>query len=94
MQLFLTYNKYIGYQKLANADPTDDNVTIAVKKYESHTSIKMIKRTIGNDKKFEFTCIYPNEICSPIKRLNTSKSVSGQIPSIWKSAIDIYVVIN
>ena len=71
-------------------NPTDDNVTIAIKKYESHPSIKMIKRTIGNDKKFEFTHIYPNDICSHIKRLNTSKSVSGQIPiSIWKSAIDI-----
>ena len=70
--------------------PTDDNVTIAIKKYESHPSIKMIKRTIGNDKQFEFTHIYPNDICSHIKRLNTSKSVSGQIPiSIWKSAIDI-----
>ena len=36
-------------------NPTDDNVTIAIKKYESHPSIKMIKRTIGNDKKIEFT---------------------------------------
>ena len=59
-----------------------DPVERAIKKYEIHPSILLIKNKIGNEKSFKFEAISVSDIEKEIKTLNPEKATpSGNIRS-------------
>ena len=69
--------------QLANNDSTTilDLVEKAIKKYEIHPSILLIKNKIGNEKSFKFEAISVSDIEKEIKTINPKKATpSGNIP--------------
>ena len=67
-----------------------DPVEKAIKKYEIHPSILLIKNKIGNEKSFKFEAISVSDIEKEIKTLNPEKATpSGNIrPKILKLSSD------
>ena len=58
-----------------------DPVERAIKKYEIHPSILLIKSKIGNEKSFKFEAISVSDIEKEIKTINPRKATpSGNIP--------------
>ena len=69
--------------QLANNDSTTilDLVEKAIKKYEIHPSILLIKNKIGNEKSFKFEAVSVSDIEKEIKTINPKKATpSGNIP--------------
>ena len=69
--------------QLANNDSSTilDLVEKAIKKYEIHPSILLIKNKIGNEKSFKFEAISVSDIEKEIKTINPKKATpSGNIP--------------
>ena len=63
-----------------NYDPNNP-VLSAIKKYSNHPSIIRIKKEYGNEKnKFSFRSVTPCSISKRIKKLNSKKKSSGEIP--------------
>ena len=69
--------------QLANNDSSTilDLVERAIKKYEIHPSILLIKNKIGNEKSFKFEAVSVSDIEKEIKTINPKKATpSGNIP--------------
>ena len=69
--------------QLANNDSSTilDLVEKAIKKYEIHPSILLIKNKIGNEKSFKFEAVSVSDIEKEIKTINLKKATpSGNIP--------------
>ena len=69
--------------QLANNDSSTilDLVEKAIKKYEIHPSILLIKNKIGNEKSFKFEAVNVSDIEKEIKTINPKKATpSGNIP--------------
>ena len=69
--------------QLANNDSSTilDLVEKAIKKYEIHPSILLIKNKIGNEKSFKFEAVSVSDIEKEIKTINPKKATpSGNIP--------------
>ena len=69
--------------QLANNDSSTilDLVEKAIKKYEIHPSILLIKNKIGNEKSFKLEAISVSDIEKEIKTINPKKATpSGNIP--------------
>ena len=77
----------------AEIEAIQNPITRAILKYENHPSINMIKQhSIINDK-FNFHHITPDEILYEVKKLNSSKGTSGDIPiRIIKNYLSTYII--
>ena len=61
-------------------DSNQDYLDIAIRNYEKHPSIQMVKQNSRISKEFSFRPISEDEIKNMIKDLKNSKSVGGEIP--------------
>ena len=58
-------------------DSNQDYLDIAIRKYEKHPSIQMIKQNFRISKEFSFRPISEDDVKNMIKDLKNSKSVGG-----------------
>jgi len=63
-----------------DVDTIEDPVAKAIIKYKDHPSILKISEHFDNSLIFTFSQINPNDVLTEVKRLDTSKSSSGNIP--------------
>ena len=84
----------LGIDGLTNISSENETVTIrkAIKKYQNHPSIKVIRESIDTTKNFSFDLINPECIGKIINNLDTSKATQqGDIPTkIIKDNKDIF----
>ena len=52
-----------------------------INKYRNHPSLKIIKESFSNVKKFAFQLVSTEDVKKVIKDLKTNKSVRGEIPT-------------
>ena len=70
----------------------DDEVNRAILKYANHPSIKKIQANFEINSRFKFRNVTPDEIYNEIKKLDPSKSTSGNIPvKIIKEYLFLYL---
>ena len=59
--------------------PLKDPVLNAIKKYDNHPSVVLIRNNVVNDKAFEFYSVSPDDVWNKIDKLDNSKKTSGCI---------------
>ena len=60
--------------------PLQDPVLNAIKKYDNHPSVVLIRNNIANNESFEFHPVSPNDVWNEIRQLDNSKKTSRFIP--------------
>ena len=51
----------------------------AIKKYDNHPSVVLIRNNVANNESFEFHPVCPNDVCNEIRQQDNSKKTSGCI---------------